>query len=487
MPFYNEADEKVYFVTESDGPVSLVGSFSEFKPLPMERVKGNKWQTSVKLPNGKYSYSFHKYEKLHRYHVEGEKKRVKFTSPIKGDTVYLIGNMTRWKPLKLREKEGEHYNYMFLDPTERDNPYIYYFTTEVPDIRKLTFSKSAQFLKIDDFGIVPVLSDDRIELYYEPVTDNNVFYVTDIYDWERDPEQKALKYGANYYKTVLPRRSEFYINFFEVKDIKSISDKDVKKNCYHYIIEDDQIKIGRNHFWTEFKKVFFEKGNFARYFVNSLIVALLAAVLTTFICSFSGYVFAKKQFFGKDILFKLLLAGMMVPGMMFMVPQYALVYKLGSIDFLNIGKILTNLHIMGMNTYGAMFIPHLANVFGLFLIKQYMETIPGSLIEAARIDGASESRIFYMIIFPISAPIIMTLFLLTFIGQWSNFLWQLIISTSSKMYTLPVGLAMFQGQYASEWTKLMAASTITVVPIIILFIFAQRYFIEGMTNGAVKG
>ncbi|MGM0607616.1 MAG: ABC transporter permease subunit [Candidatus Muiribacteriota bacterium] len=483
VPYYRRGNDSVYFVTESEKDVSLVSNFHH-NPLPMKRVKDNIYEYSIRLSDGRYKYSFHSYEELHKLKVESQRERVRFETDIKADRAYIIGNMTNWKAQKLRtDSEGNHYNFLFLDPGD----YIYYFTTKVPEIRNLVFRKSGEFLKIEELGIVPIVKEDKIEIFYEPVSDNDVYYVSSINDWEINKEQKALRYGPNLVRVILPRKEQFYINFFETDDISTLEEKDLKKDCFNYEIQGNRIKIGRNHFWHEFLKVFRNQGNFARYFLNSLIVAFSAAFLTTLICSFSGYVFAKKNFYGKEVLFKLLLMGMMVPGLMFMVPQYVLVYFLGTIEFLNIGSILSSLQIMGMNTYGAMFIPHLANVFGLFLIRQYMQTIPDSLIEAARIDGASESNIFYKIMVPISAPIIMTLFLLTFIGQWTNFLWQLIISTSSNMYTLPVGLAMFQGQYSSEWTKLMAASTITVIPIIILFIFAQRYFIEGMTKGAVKG
>jgi len=219
-----------------------------------------------------------------------------------------------------------------------------------------------------------------------------------------------------------------------------------------------------------FKKIFSEY-NFGKYFFNSLIVALSAALLTTIICSMGGYVFAKKDFYGKNFLFKLMLSAIMIPGMMFMVPQFAIVNKFGWI-----------------NSFLGMIVPHLANVFGLFMMRQYMQTIPDSLLEAAKIDGATEIQIFSKIIIPLTTPILATLFLLTFLGQWSNFLWQLIVNTPDSPYlTLPVGLALFRGQYSSEWTLMMAASCLSIIPISILFLFAQRYFIEGMTQGAVKG
>jgi len=209
---------------------------------------------------------------------------------------------------------------------------------------------------------------------------------------------------------------------------------------------------------------------FAMFFMNSLIVAFGTALLTTMICTMGGYVFAKKDFYGRDILFGLLMSSMMIPGMIFMVPQFAIVSALGWID-----------------SYYGLIIPHLANVFGLFLLRQHIKTIPNSLLEASFIDGASQFQIFRLIIIPLSFPIIATLFLLTFLGQWSNFLWQLIVTTPDSIYrTLPVGLALFQGQYATEWESMMAGACFSIIPISLLFLSAQQFFIEGMTSGAVK-
>lgn len=184
-----------------------------------------------------------------------------------------------------------------------------------------------------------------------------------------------------------------------------------------------------------------------------------------------GYVFAKKELPYKKELFGVLMATMMIPGMMYMVPQFFMVCSMGL-----------------FGTKLAMILPHLASVFGIFMLKQFMETIPSSLIEAARIDGASEWQIFRVVIIPLSMPIILTLFLLTFLSHWSNFLWQLIVTDFENplSVTLPVGLALFRGQYTSDLGLIMSASCFSIVPIVVLFLFAQRYFIEGMTQGAVK-
>ena len=218
-----------------------------------------------------------------------------------------------------------------------------------------------------------------------------------------------------------------------------------------------------------FKKVFTEYG-FIRYFMNSGIVAVSAGVLATLFAALAAYAFVFKEFRGRNKLFAVIIASMMVPGLMYVVPQFAIVNKLG-----------------WMNTYRAMVVPHLANAFGLFLLRQYMITIPKSLVDAARIDGASDFQVFGRIVVPLTLPVIATLFLLTFQFHWSNFLWQLIVANRESLYTVPVGLAMFKQQHEQLYTLKMAASAVSIIPISVIFVFAQKYFIEGVTRGAVKG
>ncbi|MDX1973509.1 MAG: ABC transporter permease subunit [Candidatus Sumerlaeia bacterium] len=210
--------------------------------------------------------------------------------------------------------------------------------------------------------------------------------------------------------------------------------------------------------------------NFARYFMNSLIVATGAGLLTVIICTMAGYAFVRVPFHGRNTLFVVLLSSMLVPGMIYMVPQFSITLSLGLMD-----------------SYGGMIIPHLANVFGLFLMKQYIEQIPSDVFSAAEIDGAKDHQIFLTIVIPMCLPIIVTLFLLTFVGQWSNFLWQLIVNTGySEVLTLPVGLQQFKGQNANEWEKIMAGACFSLIPITILFLFLQRYFLEAVAAGSVK-
>jgi len=209
---------------------------------------------------------------------------------------------------------------------------------------------------------------------------------------------------------------------------------------------------------------------FGRYLVNSFIVAISSSLLTVLICALAAYVFAKKNFPGKQFLFWMFMGAMMIPGMMYMVPQFAIVSSFG-----------------WMNSLQGLVVPHLSNVFGLFMLKQMMESIPDSLFEAARMDGAGEWTVFRVIVIPLSLPALAILFLLTFVGQWNNFLWQLIVNTpDSPFLTLPVGLALFKGQYQTQWEQMMAASSFSILPIVALFLFTQKFLIEGLTAGGVK-
>jgi multiple sugar transport system permease protein len=224
----------------------------------------------------------------------------------------------------------------------------------------------------------------------------------------------------------------------------------------------------RNPTLGNFKRVFAEFG-FLRYFGNSALVATASGLFATLFATLAAYAFSFKRFVFKDKIFAVLIASMMVPGLMYVVPQFAVVKTLG-----------------WMNTYRAMIVPHLANVFGLFLLKQYMETIPRSLVDAAKIDGASDLQIYARIVIPLSLPVVATLFLLTFQFHWSNFLWQLIVTNKESLYTVPVGLALFKQAHEELYTLKMAASAVSIIPISLIFLFAQRYFIEGMTRGAIK-
>jgi len=210
--------------------------------------------------------------------------------------------------------------------------------------------------------------------------------------------------------------------------------------------------------------------NFLRYFWNSLVVATMAAFFTVLICTLAAYAFSVFDFHYREPFFILLLSSMLVPGMIYMVPQFSITLQLGL-----------------MNSYTGMVIPHLGNVFGLFLLRQYIDQIPRDLFAAAEIDGANDAQSFRNIVIPVCLPIMVTLFLLVFVTQWSNFLWQLIINTGdSRVLTLPVGLQQFRGQNADEWEKIMAGACFSLIPISILFLSLQKYFLQGLIAGSVK-
>lgn len=209
---------------------------------------------------------------------------------------------------------------------------------------------------------------------------------------------------------------------------------------------------------------------FFKFLLNSTTVAFSTAAISVAVCFAAAYAFARKRFYAKEFIYALLMASMMVPGMIFMVPQFALITKLG-----------------WMNSWQALVIPHVANVFGIFLLRQAIEKIPRSLFEAAETDGATDLQLMRIVVVPLVSPILVTLFLLTFLGQWSNFLWQLIVNTpDSGWITLPVGIALFKGQYSIAWEKMMAAAVISILPVLLLFLFLQRYIISGLTQGGVK-
>jgi multiple sugar transport system permease protein len=206
------------------------------------------------------------------------------------------------------------------------------------------------------------------------------------------------------------------------------------------------------------------------HFINSLIVALGLTFFSVIINALAGYAFAKQSFPGKENLFTLLLLTMMIPGQVTMMPVFLILRSLGF-----------------LNSYWGLIIPGSASVFAIFMLKQFMSEIPDELLDAARIDGAGELRIFWSIVLPLCKPVIATLIIFNFMGSWNEFLWPLIIMLKEEMYTLPVALANLNGQHNTEWGLLMAGSVVVVVPVIFLFLSVQKYYIKGISAGAIKG
>lgn len=206
------------------------------------------------------------------------------------------------------------------------------------------------------------------------------------------------------------------------------------------------------------------------WLVNSLFAAGVTTITNVVFCSMAGYGFAKMKFPGNKALFWLCLATMMVPVQVTVIPLFLMMRDLGLI-----------------NTYLGLVLPTLVTAFGVFLMKQFIQTIPGSLIEAARIDGCSESMIFWRIIFPITKPAVAVLAILTFTSGWNNFLWPLLITVDDDMWTLPVGLASLSDNFFVDYGLTMAGASLAAIPMIVLFLALQRYFLKGLTIGAEKG
>lgn len=214
----------------------------------------------------------------------------------------------------------------------------------------------------------------------------------------------------------------------------------------------------------------FQRLDFPLYFFNSAFVAIVITLGNIVFCSMLGYALAKMEFRGKRLLFALVLGMLMVPGMVLFVPQFVLVANLGLV-----------------NTYAGLILPFLAGPFGVFLMRQFMLEIPDELLDAGRIDGAGEVRIFRTIVLPLTGPALATLGILTFLGQWNSFLWPLVVAQTEDKFTLPVALALVSvGQNATRYGLLMAGALVVVTPILLLFIALQRYFVQGITMSGIK-
>jgi multiple sugar transport system permease protein len=214
----------------------------------------------------------------------------------------------------------------------------------------------------------------------------------------------------------------------------------------------------------------FTRLSMGRYLLNSGIIATAVTALSLIINSMAGYAFAKLRFRGRDRVFKVMSAGLVIPVQVAMLPLFLLMKSLGLI-----------------NTYWGVIIPSLASIFGIFLIRQYAIAIPDDLLDAARIDGASEGRIYRSIVLPTITPILATLAIWTFLTTWNDFMWPLIILSDERRYTLPVALASLVGEHVQDTELMMAGSVLTVLPVAIVFLILQRYYIQGVMAGSVKG
>jgi len=214
----------------------------------------------------------------------------------------------------------------------------------------------------------------------------------------------------------------------------------------------------------------FNELGFWRYFTNSLVVALFTVLGNLIFCSMVGYALAKMEFRGKRILFVAVMTMLMVPGVVTFVPLFVMVARLGL-----------------LNTYPALILPFVTSPLGVFLMRQFMQGIPNELMEAARVDGAGEFRIFWQVVLPLCGPPLATLGILTFLGSWNNFLWPLVAGQNREMFTLPVALSLYSvGAHGVNHGLMLAGAVLVITPILLLFVFLQRYFIQGIATVGLK-
>jgi len=237
--------------------------------------------------------------------------------------------------------------------------------------------------------------------------------------------------------------------------------------------------VEKAHWWLSFVPTAFVWQNyieawhvvpFALFFLNSVIAAGATTLGQVATSAMAGYAFSRLNFAGRDKIFLAYLATMMIPFPVTMIPVFILFRQIGWID-----------------TYEALILPGIFTAYGTFMLRQFFMTLPRDLEDAAKIDGCSYFGIFTRIILPLSKPALATLTTFTFMGSWMNFLWPLVVLNSHEKFTLPVGLAYFQSLHTTDWTLLMAGSLMVLVPILIVFIFNQRYFVEGIKLSGIKG
>jgi len=214
----------------------------------------------------------------------------------------------------------------------------------------------------------------------------------------------------------------------------------------------------------------FEHAGMGRYLANSVLLAASVTLLSLTFNVAAGYAFAKLRFAGRETLFKMLIGALVIPSQVAMVPLFLLLKEMGLV-----------------NTYAGVIVPAMASIFGIFLVRQYALSIPDELIEAARIDGASEFTIFRVVVLPLLKPIVVTLAVFTLLGTWNDFMWPLIVLTDQSLYTLPVALASLAREHVQDNELMMAGSVLTTLPVLAMFIALQRYYIQGLTLGSVKG
>jgi multiple sugar transport system permease protein len=213
----------------------------------------------------------------------------------------------------------------------------------------------------------------------------------------------------------------------------------------------------------------FTSVNMARYFLNSAVVGIAVTLGNILFCFMVGYAFSRYKFIGRNFWFFCVIFVLMIPAHIVIIPLYLLIRHFGMYD-----------------TYWALILPFLVNPIGIFLVKQYIDTLPSSMEEAARIDGAGEFRILFRVIMPLCKPALAVLAIQIFLTNWNTFLFPFILTSSEEVRTLPVALALYQGHQAIDWPHLMAGSALAVIPVLAVFLFFQKHIVSGITAGAVK-
>lgn len=274
--------------------------------------------------------------------------------------------------------------------------------------------------------------------------------------------QSYLRDGVDYHVSIVQaEKDSSVINLINEKGkivesylkVANTDIKDVKKVKFH---------------WSNYIEAF-RKVPFNRYFMNTIYMAIMVLIGVLITSSLAAYAFARMYFKGRDFIFYFLISMMMVPEPIFIIPSYILLNKLGWI-----------------NTYQALIIPWIANIFTIFLMRQHFKTIPQDLLDAAAIDGCSPFRILRTIILPLSKSVIATASVFSVIGSWNSFMWPLVMTNSPELRVLQVGLSYFSQEASSQTTLLMAASSFSIIPLVIVFLFAQKSIIESYTSSGMK-
>lgn len=223
------------------------------------------------------------------------------------------------------------------------------------------------------------------------------------------------------------------------------------------------------HITTDSFSLLFDLVPYARWYLNSLIIAVFGTALTLTISSMAGFAFSKYEFRGKNLLFVMVLGTVLVPFQVLLVPQFQIIRALG-----------------GFNTYWALIVPVAANAFAVFLMRQYTISVPDELLDAARVEGAGEFRLWWRIVLPLVRPGLAVVGTITFLAYWNDFFWPLIVTTEPQMFVVNLGIASLIGPYDNQYGILLAGALLASLPVIVAFLFFQRHIIEGLTAGAVK-